>query len=633
MKFILIKNMGSCCLNSYNENVNDEINQETHYERHQKSLSNNEMMRIFEQINKSICKIIDNHGSGFICMIPYPNNLNLLPVLITCNHIFDNNDLVPRKKIKLVFEKEEKLIEIDDNRKVYKSNEYDTTIIEIKKTDGFNFKNFLEVDEDIFSDNLNEKYKNKNIYIIHYPKVKGAEYSVESIKNISYNKINHFCSTDKGSSGCPILCLDTFKVIGIHKGSENNDYNYGTIIKYPIEGFIKEFPPKKIKNEILLKLYVWDDNVNNEIYFLDNGAFMEEEKKESHNNLAELNENNTKIYIDNIEHKYCKFFIPDKKGIHEIKIEINTTITNCSYMFSCCNNIVDFDFSSFNTSSVTNMSYMFSSCQKIRNLDLSSFDTSNVTNMSNMFSFCINLMEINLSSFLTYNVIDMSAMFKWCQNLMKINVNNFNIFNVKYLNDMFNTCERLTYIDLSSFIAKNALNVSRMFLGCESLQSIKFVNFDGGNITNMEDMFVNCSSLMDLDLESFNTKNVTTMHNMFYGCQNLTNINLTNFYTQNVTNMNGMFFCCLSLKTLNLQSFDTKKVKDMSSMFSNCQSLEKLLILYFDLTNTENISGMFKNCMNLDTLVAPKEIHEKLEYELNNRYVEPKVLDDGIILI
>ena len=133
MKYILIKNMGSCCLNSYNENVNDEINQETHYERHQKSLSNNEMMRIFEQINKSIYKIIDNHGSGFICMIPYPNNLNLLPVLITCNHVLKDKDLEPRKKIKLVFEEEEKFIEMDDNRKVYKSNQYDTTIIEIKK--------------------------------------------------------------------------------------------------------------------------------------------------------------------------------------------------------------------------------------------------------------------------------------------------------------------------------------------------------------------------------------------------------------------------------------------------------------------------------------------------------------------
>ena len=95
--------MGSCCLNSYNENVNDKINRETYYKRHQKSLSNNEMMRIFEQINKSICKIIDNQGSGFICMIPYPN---ILPVLITCNHILEDKDLEPRKKIKLVFEEE-----------------------------------------------------------------------------------------------------------------------------------------------------------------------------------------------------------------------------------------------------------------------------------------------------------------------------------------------------------------------------------------------------------------------------------------------------------------------------------------------------------------------------------------------
>ena len=68
-------------------------------------------------------------------------------------------------------------------------------------------------------------------------------------------------------------------------------------------------------------------------------------------------------------------------------------------------------------------------------------------------------------------------------------------------------------------------------------------------------------------------------------------------------------------------------------MFSNCQRLEKLLIVFFDLSNTENISGMFNNCMNLDTLVAPKEIHAILEYELNNRYVEPIKISDGIILI
>ena len=282
------------------------------------SLNINEEKRIFEQMNKSICKIIGNQGSGFICMIPYPNKFNLLPVLITCNQVLEDKDVVLGKKIKLIFENEEKLIEIDDNRKVYKSikNEYNTTIIEIKNTDGFDFKNFLQVEEDIFNDNLNEKYKNKKIYIIHYPKDKNAEYSVNSIKNISDNKINHSCSIDEGSLGSPILCLDTFKVIGIHQGSKNNDYNYGTVIKYPIEGFIKEY---SINNEILLKLFVWDKDENKEIYFLDNGSFMEEDEKEPHINLTELNENNTKIYINNIEHKYCKFLYLIKRESMKLK--------------------------------------------------------------------------------------------------------------------------------------------------------------------------------------------------------------------------------------------------------------------------------------------------------------------------
>ena len=271
------------------------------------------------------------------------------------------------------------------------------------------------------------------------------------------NKIRHFCDTDPGSSGSPILNLDTFKVIGIHSGYVKEKYNIGTIIKYP--------------------------------------------KGEIHNNLEELNENNTKIYINNIEHKYCKHFKPEKIGVYQIKIEISIPITNCSYMFSCCNNIIDFDFSSFKTRSITNMSYMFSSCQGIQCLDLSSFDTKNVTNMSNMFSFCINLREINLSSFYTSNVTNMSKMFTWCINLMNINVGNFDVSKVIEMNDMFNTCERLISIDLSSFIAKSATNVSGMLRCCEALQSVKFFEFEGENITNMKEMFFKCSSLIYLDLD------------------------------------------------------------------------------------------------------------------------------------
>ena len=620
--------MGTC---------SDDIKREKYLDKHPRSLSKMQIKRIYEQMNKSICKIVDHKGSGFICRIPYPNNLNLLPVLITCNHVLKNEDVKPGSEIKLVFEEEEKILKIDDERKIYKSlkDEYDITIIEIKKTDGFDFKNFLEVDENIFNDNLDKLFKNKTIYVIHYPKVDEIKYTVDVIHLIDDFKIRHFCETDYGSSGSPILSLDTFKVIGIHSGhAATKSYNVGTIIKYPIDGLIKENPPKIEKNEILLKLIIRKDDINKDIYFLDNGSFEhDEDEGKIHNNLEELNENNTKIYINNIEHKYCKYFKPEKKGIYELKIEINFPITNCSYMFSCCNNIIDFDFSSFNTRSITNMRYMFSSCQGIRRINLSSFDTKNVTNMSNMFSYCINLTEIDLSSFYTSNVTNMSKMFTWCPNLTKINIENFDVSKVIDMNGMFHTCESLISIDLSSFIAKSATNVSCMFRGCEALQYIKFFDFDGENITNMKEMFLDCPSLTYLDLESFNTRNVTDMSNMFYGCQKLKFINFANFNTKNVISMSGMFFACTNLTELNLMSFDTKNVKNMNEMFSMCTSLENLLIGFFDLTNIESFNKMFKNCMNLKQIVASKETQVKIKNELENRYVEPILVEDGIYVV
>ena len=617
----------------------DEIKREKHINKHPCSLTKVQIKRIYEQMNKSICKIDSYNGTGFICRIPYPNKLNLLPVLITCNHVLKNEDVKPGTKIKLLFEEKEIILEIDDDRKIYKSKkgEYDSTIIEIKKKDGFDFKNFLEVDESIYNDNLNEMFKNKTVYIIHYPKIEEIKYSVDVINIIDRHIIRHFCSTDHGSSGSPILNLDTFKVIGIHSGNfnnNNNNYNIATIIKYPIEGLIKEYPPKIEKNEILLKLIIGEEDINKEIYFLDNGSFMNKENEgDIHNNLKELNENNTQIYINNIEHKYCKCFKPEKKGLYEIKIEIKIPITNCCHMFSCCNNIIEFDFSSFNTRSVTDMSHMFSSCQWIKYIDLSSFDTKNVINMNNMFSYCINLIEIDLSSFFTSNVTNMSYMFTFCPKLMKLNVENFDVSKVIDMNNMFGSCESLISIDLSSFIAKSATNVCRMFFGCESLENVKFFDFDGENITNMKEMFLGCSSLIYLDLESFNTRNVTDMSNMFYGCQKLMKINLANFNTRNVLSMSGMFFACTNLTDLDLMSFDTKNVKNMDEMFSMCTSLENLLIGFFDLTNTQSFTWMFKNCMNLKNIVATKETQVKIKNELDNRYVEPKLLEEGVYFV
>jgi len=126
----------------------------------------------------------------------------------------------------------------------------DITIIEINpKNDGID--NYLELDEnDIYKNQKNIKleYKNKSIYILHYPKGKlSVSYGI--INDIIDNKkINHKCNTEEGSSGSPILSLETFKVIGIHYGSsQNRRLNYGIFIKYAIDLFNNKNKYKKVK--------------------------------------------------------------------------------------------------------------------------------------------------------------------------------------------------------------------------------------------------------------------------------------------------------------------------------------------------------------------------------------------------
>ena len=201
--------------------------------------------KILFQMENSTCIIYpedDNIGTGFFCKIPFHNNC--LPVLITNNHILDENDIKNNKIIKLSINGKVKEIKIDNSRKKYTNPDknIDITIIEIKPNeDGIGKNNFLELDEkNINKDKKNIEVENKmkSIYILHYPRGK-LKVSYGLIKNIIDNKsIYHYCNTDEGSSGSPILSLKTFKVIGIHCGSNNNNkIKYGTFIKYALDLF------------------------------------------------------------------------------------------------------------------------------------------------------------------------------------------------------------------------------------------------------------------------------------------------------------------------------------------------------------------------------------------------------------
>ena len=90
----------------------------------------------------------------------------------------------------------------------------------------------------------------------------------------------------------------------------------------------------KNMNRIIIKVHIDKNDVNKNIYFLDN-YYYDNGKKYTHDHLKELNEYNTELYInDNKMENYEKYFIPVKEGEYKIELRFDINLTDCSYMFS-----------------------------------------------------------------------------------------------------------------------------------------------------------------------------------------------------------------------------------------------------------------------------------------------------------
>lgn len=91
--------------------------------------------------------------------------------------------------------------------------------------------------------------------MLHYPNSKNVSVSYGVINEIEDNKYNfgHLYSTEKGSSGGPILNLSNSKLLGIHKGTDNDDnINLSLFLNEPINDFFKKHSEKKEKpNKII----------------------------------------------------------------------------------------------------------------------------------------------------------------------------------------------------------------------------------------------------------------------------------------------------------------------------------------------------------------------------------------------
>ena len=322
-------------------------------------------------------------------------------------------------------------------------------------------------------DNIELEYRNKSIYILHYPK---EELSVSCwvIKRIKNRKIiEHKCSTADGSSGGPIISLKTFKVVGIHFGG-TKILNHGIFIQYIIDQFINrdnsiykdeikirnqnEIKTRnhneinaRNKNEINIKnkneINAKDKNEINITYKNEiNIKYITEEKgKESifGYKFVENNKNNIELKINGTKSKLIKEFELNN-GENNITIVIKNKITNLEDMFYKCNKLYNInELKYLNTTDITNFKGMFCGCYSITDIKpLQNWNVSNGNNFKYMFKGCTSLSDIRpLQNWNVSNGKEFYYMFYECSSLSDIKpLQNWNVSKGNNFVSMFGRC-------------------------------------------------------------------------------------------------------------------------------------------------------------------------------------------------
>ena len=395
----------------------DKIIKERILDNYQLPVTIQKTNKILEQLKKCVCKIItkNGNGTGFFCKIPY--NGKELSVLMTNYHIIDNNFIKENKNLAVTLNDdiEYKNIEID-KKIIYTSKKYNTTIIEIKK-EKENINDFLELDENIF--NENPILYNESIYILQYPKYEEEQKAAISygiIKQIDDFNIYHYCCTDKGSSGSPILRLSNNKIIGIHKeGLEKSKYNIATFLKEPIFEYLKNIKTKNNKEDDYN--IIKNNNKISSINFQNNNNILKQNNnnylKQNNNNILKQNNNNYLNKNFNIKNKNHKnnYIIPEIE-IKEEDINKDIRIINSyeQYKRECRYNWLEFEEEYENEKEIEEnceikidgvkivFSYFYRFNKKGKYLIQYSFK--NILSKTNhLFFNCSSLININLSNF------------------------------------------------------------------------------------------------------------------------------------------------------------------------------------------------------------------------------------------
>jgi V8-like Glu-specific endopeptidase len=221
-------------------------------------------------IEKCVCKIIreiENNGelkyktgTGFFCNI----QTKKLKVFITNNHLIDKEFLDKENKLIYITEKDGKDIKNELNllnRFKYTDETFDFTVIEILQED--NIYNFLEIDQ-----NINSKdFKDEQILTVQFPDDGKLKYSKGKNLDKKNNLFLYTIGTKGGSSGSPIILLDNFKLIGLHKGAYDNKKKDKINLGVPMNIIIHKI------NFIKCIYNIGIENIGQEVQLINNGYY------------------------------------------------------------------------------------------------------------------------------------------------------------------------------------------------------------------------------------------------------------------------------------------------------------------------------------------------------------------------
>jgi len=208
--------------------------------------------------------------------------------------------------------------------------------------------------------------------------------------------------------------------------------------------------------------------------------------------FVDNNKDKCKIIYNEKEYNLIEVFKFDNNYNHnsnKIQLRINNNITDISYMFYECKELLSIRDLSDENFNITDINQ--------------SFDDNNFNNYSEKSN---NSNEIDKSETFYNDNLILSSIQKNTNSSAYNEINELNYFkeniftNVTDMMWMFNGCSSLISLpDISKWNTKNVTNMSDMFNGCSSLISLPDISkWDTKNVTDMSDMFNKCSSLISL---------------------------------------------------------------------------------------------------------------------------------------